>query len=480
MILGVPKRWPVLVSLVTGAALVGCSYPGDRPAGYTTTNPAQSVDALDTSFTFYARIGHKAAAHGDYETAIGFYRRALARNTRTTEAHVGIGQAYEAIGRYHEAASAFRTALRQDPDNKAATLGLATAHLAYGNPEDAVMLLSRDLAKTTDPAFFNQLGVAYDLLGRYDDAQAAYRRGLEYEPNHPGLSNNLAISLALSGDYEDANSMLRSLSSTRPDASLIENRQLVTRAKERKSAGEANADLRDKAQIVLALRMGLAEREELTYHKFEARAWRTPKAAEMAFGEANLPEDASVEMADEAPVPDLAPNSEFDIPSAVAANPPPAPQNAEPTSAALAQESELVPVELKHGAAGGTRVAVASTARPKLPASTGANAFQVQLGSFRSPDRARSYWATVSLVAPKLLEPVDASVERADLGPGKGTFFRLRTKPIDGRASADRLCSRLKARKIECLVVTYRPEAMPPPSSEPVAGVPPGTGKKGT
>jgi len=45
------------------------------------------------------------------------------------------------------------------------------------------------------------------------------------------------------------------------------------------------------------------------------------------------------------------------------------------------------------------------------------------------------------------------SVTKADLGPKKGVFYRLRVGPVADEAAARALCANLAKREMGCLVV---------------------------
>lgn len=92
----------------------------------------------------------------------------------------------------------------------------------------------------------------------------------------------------------------------------------------------------------------------------------------------------------------------------------------------------------------------------KLAAPAKAGSFLVQLAAVRSREAADTEWERLRKRNSDLLGDLDLSVMRADLGPDKGVFFRLRAGPLANEAAAQTLCQKLSERKIGCLVV--RPE----------------------
>jgi len=77
----------------------------------------------------------------------------------------------------------------------------------------------------------------------------------------------------------------------------------------------------------------------------------------------------------------------------------------------------------------------------------------VQLAAVRSPELATKEWQRLQKKNNDLLGSYTLSVVRADLGPGKGVFYRLRAGPIAGEDVAKALCQNLAERKIACLIV---------------------------
>ncbi len=77
----------------------------------------------------------------------------------------------------------------------------------------------------------------------------------------------------------------------------------------------------------------------------------------------------------------------------------------------------------------------------------------VQLASFRKISQADRAWRQLVKSNRDLLGAYTARVERADLGDGKGVYFRLRLGPFANQAEAAALCAKLKAREVDCIVV---------------------------
>lgn len=80
-------------------------------------------------------------------------------------------------------------------------------------------------------------------------------------------------------------------------------------------------------------------------------------------------------------------------------------------------------------------------------------AYQVQIAAVRTPERARSEWARLKSKHSDLLGDYSLNVVRVDLGPTKGTFYRLRAGPIAWENVAKVLCDNLGKRKVGCLIV---------------------------
>lgn len=185
-------------AVVASLLLAACLAPG---AGDVRA-PGQSAAAL-------MRVADETRAGGDLATAVSLYRRLHEMSPADPKPLGRLGSTLTQLRSYTEAAQAYRGALELTPNDPDLRRGLAIVLLSLGQPEPAVVQLEQAIAHDHDDArLYSALGVAHDLMGRHDLAQAAYLEGLRLAPKSPGLRNNYALSLALSGDYGAAASTL--------------------------------------------------------------------------------------------------------------------------------------------------------------------------------------------------------------------------------------------------------------------------------
>jgi cell division septation protein DedD len=90
---------------------------------------------------------------------------------------------------------------------------------------------------------------------------------------------------------------------------------------------------------------------------------------------------------------------------------------------------------------------------PPEPARPAPGVALVQLGALRSREAALREWQRLEGPHGDLLEGLQPRVERIDLGPGRGVFYRLRAGPLASEAAASQLCEQLRARQVGCLLV---------------------------
>jgi tetratricopeptide (TPR) repeat protein len=90
------------------------------------------------------------------------------------------------LGRFEEARKLYEQLMTTVPDDQLpiVIVNLATVHMEEGNGEEAVQLLEHFVRRTPDvAAAWANLGQAYDLVGKYDEAEKAFGRALVLAPH---------------------------------------------------------------------------------------------------------------------------------------------------------------------------------------------------------------------------------------------------------------------------------------------------------
>jgi len=129
-----------------------------------------------------------------------------------------------------------------------------------------------------------------------------------------------------------------------------------------------------------------------------------------------------------------------------------------PTAADVASIEKPQPVKLPTPAPTVKKKIVKTTkpVTPKpLPRKTVSSkkAYRVQLAAARSTERAQQEWDRLRRKHIDLLGDLGLTITKADLGVGKGVFYRLRVGPLKTAAQARKLCAELSKRKVGCLLI---------------------------
>ena len=116
----------------------------------------------------------------------------------------------------------------------------------------------------------------------------------------------------------------------------------------------------------------------------------------------------------------------------------------------MAQEPKPEPAPAPKPAA---KPAPSATVAIRTPAKDMSGSYRIQISSLRSEKAVRDGWARLSKRHSDLLGDLSLNIERKDLGGGKGTYYRMQAGPLASRSAANSLCTRLKQRKLGCIVV---------------------------
>ena len=134
------------------------------------------------------------------------------------------GMQLHLAGRMQDAEALYRQVLEVDPDHADANHLMGGLACQAGNPELAIGLISKAIAKAPDrPMYHFNLGTVYQSLGRLPDAAMSCRNAVALKPDYAEAHFGLGLSLHGQGRPEDAAaSFLRALD-LQPDSSVSHN-----------------------------------------------------------------------------------------------------------------------------------------------------------------------------------------------------------------------------------------------------------------
>ncbi|MDP6709143.1 MAG: tetratricopeptide repeat protein [Alphaproteobacteria bacterium] len=141
----------------------------------------------------------------DTGSAIAYYRSAYERDPKALEAALGLSRNLRRANRPREAMIIAERSLEVHKREPRLMSELGKAQLASSEALMAIETLSRAGALLPgDWEIPSAIGVGYDRLGRYQDAERWYLRALKLEPSNPVVLNNYALSLAQRGELQEA------------------------------------------------------------------------------------------------------------------------------------------------------------------------------------------------------------------------------------------------------------------------------------
>ncbi|KAH8865967.1 Protein O-mannosyl-transferase TMTC3 [Schistosoma japonicum] len=158
-------------------------------------------------------VGHSLEAEGKYLEALGYFRKAVNVQPNDMGARINVGRTYVNLGMPDKAEEAYYGALeyfpkpkkgqiyyaRVSPKDLMVFINLANLYVNRSPPklEDAATLLRRAISLRSDFVdAYQNYGSVLIKLGRYEEAEEAYRNALLYQPKNPDLNYNCKSKLS--------------------------------------------------------------------------------------------------------------------------------------------------------------------------------------------------------------------------------------------------------------------------------------------
>jgi adenylate cyclase len=154
--------------------------------------------------------------------AFALAQRAAALDDSLPLAHSILGLAYLFQKQHDQAIAEAERAITLDPNYADGYVWLGASLAFAGRPEEAIEVVQQALRLNPHGPFFYlfMLGFAYRLMGRYEEAIAAFKRVLIRNPNYLGTHLYLVASYSESDQEEEAQAEAAECLRLSPNASL--------------------------------------------------------------------------------------------------------------------------------------------------------------------------------------------------------------------------------------------------------------------
>ncbi len=133
----------------------------------------------------------------------------------------------------------------------------------------------------------------------------------------------------------------------------------------------------------------------------------------------------------------------------------PVPSQAAPSQTLGAPPQNLTPPPNAIAAAPAPITPPAPAAGRSAPTVAARDQLAVHIASYKEEGAARRGWQEMQAQQGNLLAGLDFRISPITLSGGRGTFYRLKAGPFTDSASANEVCSALKARRVYCVVTDF-------------------------
>jgi Flp pilus assembly protein TadD len=166
----------------------------------------------------YEHLADRSVAGKNLTVAMAQYQKALQLDPGRARVREKRGFLFLERGLAEDAIVEFKTMADHGPIPAAASIGEGRALAYLGRWEEAENAFRRALAGSPQEwRAYAWLGIVAYVQERYPDALAAFQTACSLKPEHPGLANNLGQAYVALGRYDDAIASFRLAGAHAPD-----------------------------------------------------------------------------------------------------------------------------------------------------------------------------------------------------------------------------------------------------------------------
>ncbi|MGA9993901.1 MAG: tetratricopeptide repeat protein [Pyrinomonadaceae bacterium] len=170
--------------------------------------PAEADDRVIS----YLDEGQRHADAGDWAAALKAYIQATEIDSRDSEAHIYVGDAYMSLGKYKEAFAAYNEAVRVAPSNAEAHYSLGMAYNQMAMYGDAFKPLVKAISLDANYAEAHYgIGYAYLKLENFKEALVYLKGAVRLRNDFPEAHLSLGLTYLGLGQMESAEEQLKVL-----------------------------------------------------------------------------------------------------------------------------------------------------------------------------------------------------------------------------------------------------------------------------
>ncbi len=179
------------------------------------------------------RAADQAEESGKAGESLALLERMYRRKGNDAAVALKYGRALREAGELQRAAVVMEPLARNEKDQNAeAKIEYASIQMALGNYMTAEDFARQAVLLTPEAGqAYHLLGIALDAQGHHEQAETAFRKGLDNWSGDPGpILNNLGLNLASQGFLDEAIDVLRKAQASSPDRMEIERNLRIVKA----------------------------------------------------------------------------------------------------------------------------------------------------------------------------------------------------------------------------------------------------------